>query len=236
MFVHGLVSAMPIHTNCATILTPFQCYLGLRRLQRAISLYRTTYPDGQQDEFRITHVPYILDTSAPYPSIPIEERMGRRMGDERAAKTRQFLTRLGQADGIAFKFGGKVGRTRDAHRLVQLATAKDGRSARGYQPPLEEKVVEELYRAFFEEEKDIAEWDVLVEIGLRADLGDEGELRDWLKSDGGGTIVDRQVQQFKKDGVRGVPRFEIQGAHRVEGAEDPGAFFEIFVKIKEENM
>ncbi|XTI89683.1 DSBA oxidoreductase [Cenococcum geophilum] len=214
------------------------CYLGEKRLRRAIELFRRTYPSGRNDTFNITHVPYLLNPDAPYPSIPIQERMLERMGAGRTAKVQEHLIRLGHAEGIAFKFGGKVGRTRDMHRLVQLAMEKDGKNANGSSNPenerLEDRVMEELYRVYFEEEKDVAELDVLVEVGVRTGLGNETELRDWLKSDAGGKAVDTALQGLKAKGVKGVPWFEIQGTHIIDGAEDPGEFYELFVKIKGE--
>lgn len=163
-----------------------------------------------------------------------------RMGAGRTAKVQEHLIRLGHTEGIAFKFGGKVGRTRDMHRLVQLAMEKDGKNAKRSSDPehkrLEDRVMEELYRVYFEEEKDVAELEVLVEVGVRTGLGNETELRDWLKSDAGGKAVDTALQDLKAKGVKGVPWFEIQGTHIIDGAKDPGEFYELFVKIKGEEQ
>jgi predicted DsbA family dithiol-disulfide isomerase len=154
--------------------------LGEKRLRRAIELFRHTYPSGRNDTFNIIHVPYLLNPDAPYPSIPIQERMLERMGTGRTAKVQEHLIRLGHTEGIAFKFGGKVGRTRDMHRLVQLAMEKDGKNAKRSSNPeherLEDRVMEELYRVYFEEEKDVAELGVLVEVGVRTGVMQGGRL------------------------------------------------------------
>jgi predicted DsbA family dithiol-disulfide isomerase len=44
------------------------------------------------------------------------------------------------------------------------------------------------------------------------------------------------LQDLKAKGVKGVPWFEIQGTHIIDGAKDPGEFYELFVKIKGEEQ
>lgn len=47
-----------------------QCYIGYRRLTKAIRLYQKTYPGGSQDRIRISWKPYFLDREAPMESVP----------------------------------------------------------------------------------------------------------------------------------------------------------------------
>lgn len=47
-----------------------QCYIGYRRLQKAITMYRKTYPDGSKDTFNITWKPYFLDENPPATPVP----------------------------------------------------------------------------------------------------------------------------------------------------------------------
>lgn len=51
-------------------LPPRQCYIGYRRLTKAIRLYQKTYPGGSQDRIRISWKPYFLDRDAPMESVP----------------------------------------------------------------------------------------------------------------------------------------------------------------------
>lgn len=163
------------------------------------------------------------------------------MGTERTAKVQEHMTSLGYGEGSSFKFGGKVGRSRDAHRLVQLAMKKDNdkeqaKTLIAEDGRLQDALMDRLYRAFIEEEKDLAEWDVLVKEGVSIGLGSEPELREWLESGAGGEAVDAALRALKEKGIQGVPWFEFNGTHVLDGARDPGDFFELLVQIKEQEQ
>jgi len=136
------------------------------------------------------------------------------------------LAMIGKSVDIDFKFGGKTGNTRDSHRLVQLGK-KHG-------PEKQTRVIEELFKAYFENEKDITSHEVLAQLGHDAGL-DLAEVEGWLASDNGGPEVDREVQQAKSKFISGVPSFTINDRYHLEGAEDPSAFLEIFETISNSN-
>lgn len=92
-------------------------------------------------------------------------------------------------------------------------------------------VVEELFSAYFENEGDVTDHDVLLQAGVKAGL-DEGEARAWLSSDQGGVEVDREVEAAKRGQVTGVPNFTVNGKWEVGGAQDEGIFLRLFEKIK----
>lgn len=131
---------------------------------------------------------------------------------------------VGKEVGIDFKFGGKTGNSRDSHRLIQLGRTKG--------TEVQKKVIEELYRSYFEKEEDITSHEVLRAVGVRASL-DEDEVRDWLESEKGGKEVDLEVKEAQSKGVTGVPNFTIQDKFEIGGAQNPEAFVRIFEKIKE---
>jgi predicted DsbA family dithiol-disulfide isomerase len=134
------------------------------------------------------------------------------------------LARLGKDIGIEFKFGGRTGNTRDSHRLIQLGKTK----GEGVQT----RVVEELFKAYFENEEDIVDKATLLRRGVMAGL-EEAEVREWLESDKGGAEVDREVGEAKRRFVTGVPNFTVNGRYEVQGAEEPAAFLQVFGEIKE---
>jgi predicted DsbA family dithiol-disulfide isomerase len=133
------------------------------------------------------------------------------------------LAEIGKDCGINFKFGGKTGNTRDSHRLIQLGKTKSA--------ALQTRVVEELFRAYFEQEGDITNHEVLKNAATRAGL-DQSEVIDWLESDAGGKVVDEEVEQAQNNKISGVPNFTIQGKYEIGGAQDPGVFLRLFEKIK----
>lgn len=196
--------------------------MGKKRLERAISAHVAKNPS---DSFSTNWLPYYLDPTAPIPGEDKAERYNRRFGAERTAMMQSRLSAIGAQEGIDFKYGGKTGNTRDSHRLVQLGKTKSTQ--------LQTRVIEELFAAYFENEKDITDHRVLTEAGVRAGL-EKSEVEDWLKSGKGGIEVDEEVVQAKMKGITGVPNFTINGKYVLGGAEDPDTFLEIFERIKEE--
>ncbi|RAL68530.1 hypothetical protein DID88_007257 [Monilinia fructigena] len=118
----------------------------------------------------------------------------------------------------------KTGATRDSHRIIQLGKTKS--------PAMQTKVVESLFKSYFEEEGDITSHEVLRSAAVRAGL-DEKEVNEWLRSDKGGVEVDREVEAAKRNSISGVPNFTIQGKYEIGGAQDSAVFLRLFEKIKE---
>jgi len=129
---------------------------------------------------------------------------------------------VGESVGIYFKFGGKTGNTRDSHRLIQLGKLKG--------PDTETKVVEALFAAYFENEKDITSHATLLEAAVKAGL-DKEEAKSWIESEKGGKEVDAEVREAQEKMISGVPFFTINGRFEVEGAQDSSAFLRLFERL-----
>lgn len=132
------------------------------------------------------------------------------------------LKRVGNAHGIDFTFAGKVGNTRDSHRLMYLAGLKS--------EEVQMALAKELFRVHFEGDADVSSHDDLIQAGVAVGLARD-EVVEWLESDNGKAEVDDEAQQARESGVNSVPTFEING-RRLEGAENPSAFYELFTSIK----
>jgi hypothetical protein len=83
------------------------------------------------------------------------ERYQRRYGGvaKVAAMEEQMIAR-GLVEGIKFSYGGNVSQTTDSHRLIEKAKLLGGEIA-------QIKVVEKLFRTYFEEEGDPGSFDLL---------------------------------------------------------------------------
>ena len=146
-----------------------------------------------------------------------------KFGPEKAAMIYQRLADVGKEVGINFSFGGKTGNTRDSHRVIEMAGRKG--------EEVQNRVVEELFKAYFENEQDITNHDVLKAAAVKAGIED-GEVDGWLKSDEGGNAVDKAVTEAQVKGISGVPNFTLQGKYEIGGAQDPEAFVRVFEKVK----
>ncbi|KAK2058006.1 DSBA-like thioredoxin domain-containing protein [Colletotrichum caudatum] len=202
---------------------PF-CYLGKARLNRAIDLYKKTYPGGKDDTFDVTWSAYYLDPTAPPKGVPVNERMAERFGAERLHAMHERMKQMGAAEGVNFTFEGKVGHTRDAHRTIQLAKSKGA--------DVQNAVVDSIMKSYFEEGGDITSWDMIADAAARGGL-ERDEVRKWLEEGKGGQEVDDQVESAYRAGVRGVPHFVINDKYEVGGAQEAGEFLRQIVAAKE---
>ncbi|KAL1858392.1 hypothetical protein Plec18167_006912 [Paecilomyces lecythidis] len=203
------------------------CYVGHRRLSRAIATHRQSHP---KDTFSITWRAFYLNPEAPsYPGVDKQEHYASKFGPERTTALFSRLAAVGAEEGIAFKFGGRTGRTRDSHRLIEYAGKKQDGNSDG----LQTRVAEALFRAYFEEEKNITDRAVLLEAGVKAGL-DKAEVEKLLDSDEAGAEVDADAERARRSFISGVPHFTIQGKYVVSGAESPDAFLEAFDAVKQE--
>jgi predicted DsbA family dithiol-disulfide isomerase len=165
-----------------------------------------------------------------------------KFGPERAAAIFSRLSAVGESEGIKFNFGGNSGKTRDSHRLLwyagQLEEAKRRESATAPNSStvvggLQTRVAEKLFRAYFEDEKNITDPRVLLEAGVEAGLEREA-VQKLLDSEEGGAEVDSEAKTASRRLVTGVPYYSIQGKYSVEGADEPETFLEVFEQIKED--
>ncbi|KAB8295929.1 hypothetical protein EYC80_008749 [Monilinia laxa] len=199
------------------------CYVGKQKLEQGITAYKQKHPDSN-DTFSITWKPFYLAPEAPKIGVDKREWYLSRFGEERMTAAFSRLAQIGKDVGIDFSFGGKTGATRDSHRIIQLGKTKS--------PAMQTKVVESLFKSYFEEEGDITSHEVLHSAAVRAGL-DEKEVNEWLGSDKGGLEVDREVEAARRNSIGGVPNFTIQGKYEIGGAQDSAVFLRLFEKIKE---
>jgi predicted DsbA family dithiol-disulfide isomerase len=151
--------------------------------------------------------------------VPVLPNFQKQYGETFANMMTERVRSIGAEAGINFEFAGKTGRTRDAHRLIQLGKTNS--------PQMQTRVVEELFAAYWEGEADITSHEDLAQAGVRAGL-DEAEVREWLESDKGGEEVDAEAGAAR---VNGVPYYRV-GKYTLGGAQDPEAFLKMFSRFR----
>lgn len=210
------------------------CYIGYRRLQRAISQHITQYPD---DSFTLTWRPFQLNPHAPR-GVSTEKVEAKQDSFGIKQIMRQRLISAGSEAGIKFKFGGRTGNTLDSHRLLEYAKRIDRESTphgagdvRSGSQSLQTRLAEGFFVDYFECEQDITDHVVLARAAKRAGM-DEQEA---LKFLGGKELVDEvasEAQAAREEGVSGVPRFTLNEDFEIEGAQEPNAFLMLFQRLK----
>jgi len=90
-----------------------------------------------------------------------------------------YMEAEGRANGINFKYGGKIGNTRDSHRLIAEAGDRGG--------DMQDRLVNALFHVYFEVNDDISDKATLARIATKVGLfaSDEKGM-EFLKSDEGG--------------------------------------------------
>jgi predicted DsbA family dithiol-disulfide isomerase len=156
--------------------------------------------------------------------MTIENRLHQRVGSDNVEKIKAVMDRSGTVEGIVFNYGGKIGNTRDSHRVLSIAGQKS--------PAAQCVVSEALFKGLFEEQQDITSHEFLINAARAAGLDEEVVLAD-LKEGKGGEEIDHEVAQAVSKGVRAVPHFTINGRHEMSGSQDPSELMEIFTKVKE---
>lgn len=192
------------------------CYLGKRRLERAIGLL-------PQLEFAVRWHPFRLDPTIPPDGIDRRDYLtGKFGGLDQIAPAHANLAALGEREDIAFRFDRitRAPSTVDAHRLIRWASV-DGCG---------EVMVERLFRAYFTEGIDVGDRSALA--GLAADLGMSGDIAGRLASDEDVAEVTAEIEEAYRIGVTGVPCFIIDRRYAVVGAHPAETLVEAIHKAE----
>jgi len=147
-----------------------------------------------------------------------------RFGEETARSKISDMKRIGAAEKIDFSYSGFIGNTLDSHRLIWKAREEGGSD-------LQDRVVESVFKAYFEEEKSLGEPSVLKECAERAGMDVSSVLRDG--TDAGRREVEEEMEDFRtRFSCSGVPLFVVDGTYVLSGAQPPEAFLETFSKLR----
>ncbi|KAG5659392.1 hypothetical protein KAF25_000594 [Fusarium avenaceum] len=195
------------------------CFIGALRLSRAITLYLKTV--SSSDTIVIKWHAYQLNPNTP--TQPLVSKIASQWGADQVPSVKARLNGIARREGLEFSFDSVIGNTRDAHRLEKL----------GRKVGCEMEVALEIMGMYFLEGGDITSKEDLAGAAERAGV-DREMAREWLEGDDGGEEVDAEVLKMQRMGVKGVPRYIINGEFTVDGAEDVGDILEKLVLARDE--
>jgi predicted DsbA family dithiol-disulfide isomerase len=182
------------------------CYIGLVRLDRARAM-RPGWP------VRLRWWPFLLNPTLPPEGMDRAAYLRAKFGGDAAA--RQIYRRIvdsAQDDGIAFAFE-RMKRTPNtilAQRLILFAEPQGGGEA----------LIRVLFRALFEQGRDIGHLETLLDLAEAAGLERAG-AEAFLRSAEGTKDVLAAHQRAERLGVRGVPVFVVDREQAIAGAQPP---------------
>jgi predicted DsbA family dithiol-disulfide isomerase len=194
----------PIEVDLVADLACPWCYLGLVRLDRARAM-RSDWP------VVVRWRPFFLNPHLPPEGMDRATYVRRKFGGN-ARQVYQRIEDSGRADGVTFAFERmpRTPNTTLAQRLILFAEEQG----------LGDAVIRGLFRALFEEGRDVGRPDVLTAVAEEAGLGRD-EVNAFLSGDRFAREVVAAHQQAERVGIHGVPVFIVDRAHAITGAQPP---------------
>lgn len=167
--------------------------------------------------------PYLLHPGLPEEGMERDVLMRMKFGvDGLRPEATRAISEAAEAVGLSIDYSRieRVPNTVDAHRLSLWANGQ----GKG------DEVAEGLFRAYFNEARNIGEGSVLVEIG--ADAGMDGALiAELLASNADRLRVENEAEDYRARGVPGVPSHLIERKGMLVGAQTPEALDEAVEKV-----
>jgi len=196
----------------ADLICPW-CYLGKRRLDDALS--------AVHGPSKISWYPFQINPAMSAEGMPLDEYLEKRFGSvEKLQPVMDELTQLGKDEGVNFNFDKleRVPNSLDAHRLMKLAETEEISTS---------DLAENILRGFLENGLDIADRDVLIDIGGGSGLSPT-EINKALDDDLSRRAVLSQEAHVRQSGVTAVPDFLVNKRLFAVGAQSTENLVTIF--------
>ncbi|WP_432347720.1 DsbA family oxidoreductase [Shinella yambaruensis] len=195
------------------------CYLGKKRLDKAIEAVRDDLAVA------VTFRPYQLNPDMPAEGIDHKKHLAEKLGgDEAVTRAHEMLAGLGQEAGIAFDFPAvKISpNTLDAHRLLRWAMIEG--------PEIQNRVAVALFKAYFEEGRNVGDRTVLLDIAEACGM-DRAVVTALFSAGADVDSVKEEIGMARDMGVTGVPCFIIDNKYAVMGAQSVDVLTNAFREI-----
>ena len=193
------------------------CYIGKRRLEKAIDKLSDTY------DFEIEYHPFELNPQIPASGLNHKEHLTEKFGGEdRYEQLTGRVTQVAAGEGLQFDFEKqkKSPNTRKAHALIQLAREE------GKQLP----VMEAFFKAYFTEGIDLTDDKNLIKVVVDAGV-DESKAKEVLSDESSLVQIAMAEQEMSKLGISGVPFYIINNRYGVSGAQATETFMKAFLEV-----
>lgn len=192
------------------------CYIGRTLLDQALA-ERPDHP------FEIHWQPFQLNPDMPEGGMDRKQYLEAKFGGrEGAARAYAPVLERARAAGLEIDFAAipRMPNTLDAHRLLHWAEVEE----------CQDRMAMALFRAYFEEGRDIGDHEVLADIADSLSL-DAALIRRLLASDADRAEIAERDARFRKMGITGVPTFIVAGQHALPGCQPPELWLQVIDEI-----
>jgi predicted DsbA family dithiol-disulfide isomerase len=192
------------------IVCPF-CYIGKRHFEQALAEFE--YAEDLDIQWKSYQLNPDMETN---PELNINDYLTDTKGwsQEKIQQMNQQVTSMAEKVGLKYNMDQAIpANSFDAHRLIQFAKIEDKAN----------EMEEALFRAYFTEGKNIADYDTLV--SLASNIGLDGkQSREMLQSDQFSNQVNHDIHIAKAMNIQGVPFFLFDRKYAVSGARETEVF------------
>jgi len=191
------------------------CYIGKTLLDQALA-------ERPDHGFDITWHPFQLNPDMPATGMDRREYLEHKFGGKDGAmRAYAPIVERAEAVGLKIDFAGikRTPNTLDAHRLIHWAGIED----------VQNDMAMALFRAYFEEGRDIGDHEVLADIADSLSMDGATILR-LLQTDADREDIANRDKQFRAMGITGVPTFIVAGQHAVPGCQPA----DLWIKVIDE--
>ncbi len=195
------------------------CYIGKKNLDDALEL-RPGHP------LQIQWHPFQLNPDMPRGGMEREKYLDKKFGGrENAKQVYDRIADAAKANGLKLDLDGikRTPNTIDAHRLIHWAGLEGCQTA----------TVTRLFKAYFEECRDIGDRSELLEIADAVGLGRAVTER-LLGSDADIKEMRARDAHARNRGVTGVPTFVVADRHVVQGAQPKDLWLRVMDELSEQ--
>lgn len=192
------------------------CFIGKARLDQAL----INHPDHP---FTIEWHPFQLNPGMPAGGMDRREYLETKFGGRaNALKVYGQIAQAAEESGLEIDFAAieRTPNTLDAHRLIHWAGIEGRQTA----------VVTALFKAYFQEGKDIEDPAILRAIAEGAEM-DGDMIARLLASDADRADIIARDSHARQRGVNSVPTFIVANTHVVPGAQPPELWEQVIAEL-----
>jgi predicted DsbA family dithiol-disulfide isomerase len=187
------------------------CFVGKRRFESALAKAASVTAE-------VRWRPFFLDKSIPAAGVDKMAHYVKKFGQARVDSMLPMMKKVGEAEGIAFDYGGRIANTLASHALLELAFQSGGAKQ-------QDALCTALFKYYFEQQGNLG--DAAALRGLCAAEGLAGEAVEGVLA-GSSPLCQAVVQEAEEwrqeYAISGVPFFVIQAEGKkpvlLSGAQD----------------
>jgi len=193
------------------------CYIGKRRLEKAIDQLRDEY------DFELEYHPFELNPEMPANGADQKAYLVKKFGSEsRYEQITQQVTGVAATEGLTFDFSRQhiSPNTRRAHAVIAYAREQG----------VQLQTVEALFKAYFTDGVNLSDKQNLIATAVAAGL-DRAAVEKVIDDEHATMQVALAEQEMYKLGISGVPFYIINNKYGVSGAQNAETFIQAFREI-----